>query len=109
MATNTALEMAVGEDVTLALTMSPIVDISGWTITFTVARDVNTPSPKLITKTASIVSGPAGTFSVAMQAVDTSAIVPGVYQWDAWRTDTGSNRRLGYGTFTLLATARIPT
>jgi hypothetical protein len=109
MATNTALEMAVGEDITLSLSMSPVVDITAWTITFTVARDVNTPAPKLLTKSASIVSGPAGTFSVAMLAADTVAIAPCVYHWDAWRTDSGSARRLGYGTFTLLATARIPT
>jgi hypothetical protein len=84
-----------GEDVTLNFQMMPVVDITGWSITWKLA-DTLAGSIE-ITKTATIVDGPRGQFSVSIANADTSSLAVGRYVWDARRTDSGHKSTLADG------------
>lgn len=94
-----------GEDVTLRFTMNPVIDITGWSILFTVEGEPETP--KLITDSASVIDGPNGIFDVTLSDTQTEIGV-GNYLYDAWRTDAGSERILAVGDFKLKGSARFP-
>ena len=100
MATITDLEIYRGEAVDLDFTISPVEDISGWTIMFTLARQKNSTF-KTIERLCTITSGPAGTFRASLLRTDTD-IAPGKYYWDVWRTNGGSDKPLGLGDFVVL-------
>jgi len=61
MSATTDLAFCAGEDITLNLTMSPVENIAGWTLTGTV-RD-RFSDAVVFTFTPTVVSGPAGTFT----------------------------------------------
>lgn len=96
-----------GEDVTLNFTMSPVVDISGWTLSFTI-RDERLTGSALVTAAGSVTSGVDGTFSVALTAAQTTTLDPDEYAWDVWRTDSGSATVLALGDITVAGTPRVP-
>jgi hypothetical protein len=106
MATITEIQVYRGEDVTLNFTMAPVVDITGWTITFTVAQGAN-QKQKIIQKSCTLVTPASGTFKADLLAVDTD-ITPSTYFWDAWRMENGSRRVLAAGAFVVLPDARLP-
>jgi hypothetical protein len=116
MATVTDIPIGRGEDITLNFTVwtnpptnTIAQDITGWTlITFTVAADGNV-TPKLITKSCTILVAASGTFKAVLLAADSEVLSPGAYVWDVWRMDSGFKRLLGYGTFRVLGIARLPT
>lgn len=91
-----------GEDVQLDFTYNPVPSggISGYTLQWrmSVAPGV-TPA---LTKSATVVSASAGTFKVNLLAADTASLTPGVYMWEAWRTDSGSVGRVSWGLVELL-------
>ena len=92
-----------GEDLILAFTMDPVEDITGWTIELNVKGDA-----LVITSAAAvIVSGPLGTFTVALSDAVTDALVAASYLYDVWRTDSGSERILARGIFRVLSVARV--
>jgi hypothetical protein len=95
-----------GEDVTFPFTMSPPKDITGWVISFTVSKSVNSPV-KLMQVTATITSGPNGTFNVILTSAQTD-IEPGNYYYDVFRVTPGNNRILSVGEFNLKGDAREP-
>jgi hypothetical protein len=113
MARTSSITIFRGEDISLAFTTyttdtgTTAENISNWTLAFSVAESRNSTS-KLITAAGSITAAASGTFSVTLAATDTDNIAPGSYFWDVWRTDAGSERLLGKGTFTIEGTARIP-
>lgn len=113
MARTSPITMFRGEDIVLNGTVyttdtgSTAENISGWALSFSVAEARNS-TVKLITKAGSIVSAAAGTFTVTIDDTDTDSIAPGTYFWDVWRTDSGSERLLGKGAFTIEGNARIP-
>lgn len=84
-----------GEDITLDFQMSPPIDISGWTITFTAADGLG--GTVQITKTATSSDGPRGRFRVVLASADTAALDPGRYVWDVRRTDSGNRATLADG------------
>ena len=86
-----------GEDLTLNFTMSPTVDITGWTIQF---------YSGLLTINATITSGTSGTFSVSITRAQTAAWTPGSKKFDIWRTDSGSSTVLAYGSIEVREVAR---
>ncbi|HYM24440.1 MAG TPA: hypothetical protein VEU08_14590 [Vicinamibacterales bacterium] len=88
-----------GEAVTLAFTMTPVTDITGWTITFTLKRNQTDPTP-ILTIAAVITNGPNGTFTVSLTKAQTN-MQAGTYQYDIQRTDAGSEAVLSIGTFTI--------
>lgn len=73
------------------------VNITGWTITVTVR---NADGSLLFTKTASVVSGAAGTYTWSVTKANTN-VTPTSYPMDIWRTDSGSETLMGVGQFTI--------
>lgn len=96
-----------GEDVTLHFTMTPVEDITGWVISFTVAKNYNT-NVKVFQLTATITSGPFGQFDVIIPESITTNVEPDKYVHDVWRTNVGQRRILSVGDFILGADARNP-
>lgn len=95
-----------GEDITLGFTMVPPRDITGWDISFTVAKSYNNPN-KLIQVTATLTSGPNGTFDVILTSGQLD-IEPGTYVYDVFRVTPGNLRILSVGEFIIKADAREP-
>ena len=88
-----------GEDITIDFTMTPPVDITGWTLSFKVA--VSLGGAVQFTKTPTIVDGPRGKFRVTIASADTSALAVGRYVWDCRRTDSGAKATLADGALEL--------
>jgi hypothetical protein len=96
-----------GEDVTLNFTMSPLEDVTGWTLLFTVETDPETP--KLIAVAGAITDGPNGKMAVTLDDTTSGTDqTPGSYTYDLWRTDTDSERVLAHGDFHVKDSARFP-
>lgn len=95
-----------GEDAQLNFTMSPVENITGWNIEFTVEGAPRVP--KLISKAATISDGVAGTFFVTLADDDTD-LRPGRYEYDVWRIDEGSARVLAIGVFIVSDAPRVET
>lgn len=103
MAGTDTIEIYRGEAVELGFTMNPVVNITGWNLEMTIE---DAPAAKRTTVGAEIVSGVAGTFKVELDAADTAALAPRKYQYDVWRTDSGSERVVAIGDFVVLDVAR---
>jgi len=97
MATKNNIEIFRGEVVLLNFTMSPTVDITGWTIQFFCGE---------LTVNATIVSGGGGIFSVSLSRTNTAAWTPGTKRYDIWRTDSNSDVVLAYGAIEVMDVAR---
>src|SRR6185295_19810429 len=82
-----------GEDVDITVTMSPVEDITGWSITFTVRKTFNV-LPILIQKSVgsgiTITDGPNGVFVIHVDSADTANLDVGAYHFDIQRTDVGN-------------------
>lgn len=107
MATETAISMFRGEDKPITFTVTPAEDITGWSLTFTVARRADSTT-KLLTKSCTLVTPASGIFKATLVPADTAGIAPGAYFWDVTRTNTGSVTVVGYGAFSILGGARLP-
>ena len=109
MATIVNLSMSIGEDqpftdtIVKADGVTP-QDITNWALTFTI-HAYGDPNIVYVTKTIGsglTVPVPAnGQVNIAMQNADTVNMYPGLYQWRIERTDTGNDRVLSTGLFTL--------
>ena len=106
MPTTEAISIYRGEDVVLSFTMNPVVNITGWTITFQLREYDGTT--ELLTKSASVTDGPNGVFTVALADDDTDALED-VYHYDVWREDPGAESVLAIGELTVLPVARVTT
>lgn len=102
MAGNDTITIYRGEDVDLDFTMSPVVNVSGWTIAF----NVKSASSILVTKAGSVTDGAAGEMQVSLSDAETDPLVPGTYLYDLWRTDAGAERALAVGNFVVKDVAR---
>jgi hypothetical protein len=92
-----------GEDVVLPFTMSPVEDITGWTLLMSVSGG----GAVLFTKAGAVISGAAGTFSVSLTDAETELLAASdVYDYDVWRTDAGAERVLARGTLRVLSVVR---
>jgi len=96
-----------GEAVTLPFTMSPVVNISGWTLKFTVTKAANKTTKLLGPLSMTVTSGAAGTFSITL-AEEQLNFTPGAYRFDVWRTDEGLEQPIAIGNFTLVGNSRVP-
>ncbi len=94
-----------GEDASLAFTMSPVEDVTGWTL----ALHVKLGDVTSFSLTGAVDDGPNGQFSFALADTDTENLTPGTYTYDAWRTDAGSERVLAVGSFVIKDTSRDVT
>jgi hypothetical protein len=80
----------------------PASGIAGWTIVWYAWYQGDAfATATEITRAASITDPTAGTFTVTLTSADTKALTAGLWGWEAWRTDAGSERHLAYGTFEL--------
>lgn len=68
-------------------------NLTGLTIAWTVGRRPNDPTNRtgVFTKSGTIVSAPAGSFTVEVDNGDTQDLFPGIYQHIAETTDSGGN------------------
>lgn len=94
------VECYKGEDILINDQMDPVVDVTGWTIVFTLKAS-QTAGAALITQPAVIDSGPAGTFHVSLSQAQT-LLPAGTYYYDIQRTDAGQHAVLTIGVFTIL-------
>ena len=98
-----------GEDLALAITMDapPAGGVSGWTILFTLADGETSVLTVGLGTGATITDAVAGAWTVAFHVPRLAApMVPKEYQWDYWRTNTGSETSLAHGTLTVSPRAR---
>lgn len=115
MASNDKIQVYRAEAVTLSFTVrasddaaAPAADITGWTLSFTVATEYNQAPPKSVTKAVAVTDGPNGRCTVTLTAAELNLTI-GRYVYDLWRTDTGQERPLAVGIFDVLPSARVPT
>lgn len=83
------------------------VDITGWELEFTVAKELNRSS-KLFTVACVIDTAADGEYHATVPSNLTEDIAPGKYHWDSWRVDAGNRRAVGIGQFTITASVREP-
>lgn len=88
----------VGTHYVSGLATATAADITGWTIVLTVRR--TTTGQILLQKQASLLSPTMGTYQFVVNATETRHAI-GAYPLDIWRTDPGSERQIGYGTWTI--------
>jgi hypothetical protein len=77
--------------------------IAGWTIEFygwALTDAYSTVSE--ITKAGVVLDPVAATWEVTLLAADTKTMTPGMWGWEAWRIDSGSESLLASGQFELL-------
>jgi hypothetical protein len=100
MAQSNTLTWTAGEHVRLNFTMSPVVDLTGATLLFTLKAQRSRTMTNLFTVAGVLVSGPAGTFYVDITAA-VSDVPVGSYYHDVWRTDAGNEAQLSTGPVTV--------
>jgi hypothetical protein len=86
-----------GEDITIDFTMTPVVDVTGWTISFTLKDTLGGNTQTGFPIAATIVDGSRGRFRVAIPSSATSSVAVGRYVWDVRRTDAGNRTTLADG------------
>lgn len=101
-----------GEAVVLTFSPGEDTSISGWTLVFTVRARRDPDLDTLLTKsttasTITITDAAAGVFTLTLTAAQTLALGPGRYAFDVWRTDSGSEKPLILGTFTVEQAVRV--
>ena len=89
-----------GEDAILAFTMDPVPGggIGGWTFRL----DVRNVTVVLSKSPAAIVGAPTGDFSFTLLPAETALLRPGLLDYEVRRTDTGENRVVASGSFSVL-------
>jgi hypothetical protein len=90
-----------GTHQTSATNTAPI-DISGWTIKVMMRDNANNV---VWDKTATVSNGPSGLYNFSVTHSDTN-IGFGTYAFDVQRTDSGSEKLMGFGTFQILPEVR---
>jgi len=109
MATLNDIECYKGEAITLLCTMSPVVDITGWTITMTIRLNDEPDSGIVLQKTpGTLVAPTSGQFSFALSKAETVALNAGIFAYDMQRVDGSSEANLSIGTFTVKPSVLYP-
>jgi hypothetical protein len=108
------LTLYQGEAAVFTFTLNPVVNLTGWAITFTVTPGLGNTTV-LIQKTVgagvTLTNPSGGTFTVQLASGDTNAAdrVPGagLFAYDLWRTNAGSETLLFTGMFFVLPEVRL--
>ncbi len=74
-------------------------DITGWTMTFYIARKAG--NDVLEEADAVIVDASAGTFTVSLNETQTADLSAGKYVWDIWRTNSEAEYPISSGKLTI--------
>ena len=105
MATKADIAFYKGEDVTLTVSMSPVTNITGWTITFSLKKQYGDASA-LVSKTIgsgiTVTDAVNGDFKVAVDSADSASLDNRAYVYDILRTNSGNKTVLTIGNLTLL-------
>ena len=96
-----------GQAVVLNFTMSPVENIAGWTLMFTVTKATNKSIKLLGPLAMTVVNGPAGTFQLALTEEQLD-LKPAIDRFDVWRTDEGLEDPKAIGSFVVLGSSRVP-
>ena len=107
MLTDQTIEVYRGEQVRLTWTMTPLEDISGHTLVFTVTKGLNRTTKVLGPLPITILSGPAGTFE-RLLTEEQMNLNPATYNWDVWRVDEGFEGPKAIGPFVVRPNVRVP-
>jgi hypothetical protein len=96
-----------GEDVLMTFTLTPVTDITAWTISCRVKASPQDTSA-LLTIAGTVTSAAAGIFTVPITAAqDTTTLQAGSYPYAVVRTDSGSIAVLSEGVLTIKPTAYL--
>ena len=90
-----AIDIYRGADIVLPFQMTPVADVTDWTILMTVGGG----AAPVIEKDGIVTDGPAGQFQFHLLAEDSEEVDAGHYRYDVWRTNEGSKGLLAIGTF----------
>ena len=96
----TPQEMTIAryEAVTITATMDPATNVTGWTFALNIRSAGSLLSGYPVT-TFSITAAGDGVFTVSLTSTQTAAFAAGaVYNWDIWRTNSGAEKQLAFGT-----------
>jgi hypothetical protein len=107
MPTPSSFSFRIGEDTAIDVAVTPVQDISAWSLTFVAVRDGGPGAAAAAIKYTSapgiqITDGPGGKVRVTIASASTSALAPGVYAWEVRRVDAGNNSVSAEGVFYLL-------
>lgn len=106
MAAHTDFQWFRGEDILITFTQTPVVDITTWTLSCVIKPSLQAPAALTIAGT--IISGAAGTYSVAVTAAqNTTTLVAGTYHYSVTRTNSGSVAELSEGAVLVKPSARL--
>lgn len=102
-----------GSDVSLVLTGEQSTDPTGWALALYVALSPTNPPDTgsvALTVSSGFTIGGSGpyTITVPLTRAQTSALTSDLYHFSLWRTDSGSNVRLAFGTLTVNDDVRPP-
>ena len=96
-----------GEDILITFTMTPLTDITGWTISCGVKKSMSDPSPTL-TIAGTVTNAAAGIFTVPVTAAqNTTTLQTGSYVYAVERTDSGSVAVLSEGSILVKPSAKL--
>lgn len=104
-----AFEFIKGEDVQIDWTIytdaaqTTPATITGWGLALVIKRRSSDAGETQIAATSAVVSGAGGTALSSIDAAD-SVLADGDYDFDFWRTDTGSKTCLASGTIAFIDT-----
>jgi len=105
----TNIEFFAGEDIELEVTLSPAVNITTWTLTFTLKESL-TAASALVTKTVgsgiTITDGANGIFVVSLPAASTNQTAR-KYVYDIWKTNSGGSAVLCNGQCNIKARVKV--
>lgn len=107
MATINNISIYKGEAVVINFTMSPVTDITGWTIALTIRDNANDTGSALLSVAGVIVLAAAGTFKFTLTSTQTKMAV-GNYAYDVQRTDLAGESVLSIGTLSILQEVLFP-
>lgn len=107
MATINNISIYKGEAVVINFTMSPVTDITGWTISLTIRTNANDVGSALLTVAGVVVSAVAGTFKFTLTSAQTKIAV-GNYAYDVQRIDAGGESVLSLGVLAIVQEVLYP-
>jgi hypothetical protein len=107
MPTASSFSFRVAEDCPIDVQITPVEDITDWSLVFTAVPDGGAGANAAALKYTAgpgirVIDGPNGRLRVTIASADTLLLTPGVYSWEVRRTDTGNNRAEAEGVFYLL-------
>jgi hypothetical protein len=106
MSSQQEISFAAYQNITIQVTMSPVTNITGWTLQLNIARN----GTSILTNTdPSITDETNGIFTFTLTSTQTGVTMGvGTFQYNVWRTDVGSETLLAYGLLNVSNTVPPP-